>query len=167
MTEEKGWTPMKALGRANRAIEELMVPTFKADLSEDPHLEFSNLMNADSRALEQFLILYGGYKAYLESSVADVEAARDALKAAFDNGYQTAGHKIAEDREEEGRKKLTRDEVKGAILKAYPSLRELNRVLIEQEAVYTKMAGLLSAYTSAYNTVSRIVTLRTNGSSNV
>ena len=29
--------------------------------------------------------------------------------------------------------------------------------------MYTKMAGLLSAYTSAYNTVSRIVTLRTNG----
>ena len=91
------------------------------------------------------------------------KAARDALKAAFDNGYQTAGHKIAEDREDEGRKKLTKDEVKGAILKAYPSLRELNREIIEQEIMYTKMAGLLSAYTSAYNTVSRIVTLRTNG----
>jgi len=154
---------MKALGRANKTIEELMVPTFKVDLSEDPYLEFSNLMNADARALEQFLILYGGYKAYLEATVADVEAVRDALKAAFDNGYQTAGHKIAEDREQEGRKKLTKDEVRGAILKAYPSLREYNRELIEQEAIYTKMSGLLSAYTSAYNTVSRIVTLRTNG----
>ena len=164
MEEEKAWTPMKALGRANRAIDELMVPKFTADLSEDPHLEFSNLMNADSRALEQFLILYGGYKAYLEAAVADVEAVRDALKAAFDNGYQTAGHKIAEDREGEGRKKLTRDEVKGATLKTYPSLRELNREIIEQEVIYTKMYGLLSAYTSAYNTVSRIVTLRTNGS---
>ena len=163
MMEEKSWTPMKALGKANTTIDDLMVPKFKADLSEDPHLEFSNLMNADSRALEQFLILYGGYKAYLEATVADVEAARDALKAAFDNGYQTAGHKIAEDREDEGRKKLTKDEVKGAILKAYPSLRELNREIIEQEIMYTKMAGLLSAYTSAYNTVSRIVTLRTNG----
>ena len=163
MMEEKSWTPMKALGKANRTIDDLMVPKFQADLSEDPHFEFSNLLNADSRALEQFLILYGGYKAYLEATVADVEAARDALKAAFDNGYQTAGHKIAEDREDEGRKKLTKDEVKGAILKAYPSLRELNREIIEQEIMYTKMAGLLSAYTSAYNTVSRIVTLRTNG----
>jgi len=155
---------MKALGKANQTIDGLMVPTFKADLTEDPELEFANLMNADSRKLEQFMVLYGGYKAYLEVTIADVEASRDALKAAFDNGYQIAGHKIAEDREEQGRKKLTRDEVKGAILKEYDALRALNRELIEQEALYTKMSGLLNAYTSAYNTVSRIVTLRTSTS---
>ena len=61
------WTPMKALGKANRAIDELMVPPFKTDLSEQPNLEFSNLMNADAKTLEEFLTLYGGYKAYLES----------------------------------------------------------------------------------------------------
>ena len=57
------WTPMKALGKANKSIEELMVPTFQADLSEHPLLEFSNLMNADPRKLEEFQVLYGGYKA--------------------------------------------------------------------------------------------------------
>ena len=60
------WTPMKALGKANRVIDELMVPPFKTDLSEQPNLEFSNLMNADAKTLEEFLTLYGGYKAYLE-----------------------------------------------------------------------------------------------------
>ena len=72
------WTPMKALGKANRVIDELMVPPFKTDLSEQPNLEFSNLMNADAKTLEEFLTLYGGYKAYLESRVADIEAAKNA-----------------------------------------------------------------------------------------
>ena len=67
---------------------------------------------------------------------------------------------MAEDRESEGRKKLTRDEVRGAALTNYPQLRELSREIIEQEATYVKMSGILSAYTSAYHTVSRIVALR-------
>jgi hypothetical protein len=67
-----------------------------------------------------------------------------------------------EDREFEGKKKLTRDEVRGAALSQYNQLRELSREIIEQEAEYTKINGLLSAYTSAYHTVSRIVALRTS-----
>ena len=157
------WTPMKALGKANRVIDELMVPPFKTDLSEQPNLEFSNLMNADAKTLEEFLTLYGGYKAYLESRVADIEAAKNALKAAFDEGYATAIFKLAEEREEEGKKKLTREEVRGAAMSTYAQLRELKREIIEQDAVYTRVVGLLSAYKAAYDAVSRIVTLRTYG----
>ena len=159
MTEK--WTPMKALRKADKALEYLMVPPFQADLSEHTSLEFSNLMNANSRTLEEFLVLYGSYKAYLESRLADVDSAKSAVKAAFEEGYSTAIYRITEDRESEGRKKLTREEIRGAALSAYPQLRELSREIIEQDAEYTKMNGLLNAYTSAYHTVSRIVSLRT------
>ena len=40
-------------------------------------------MNANSRTLEEFLVLYGGYKAYLETKLADVDSAKSAVKAAF------------------------------------------------------------------------------------
>ena len=159
MTEK--WTPMKALKKADKALEDLIVPSFTADLSEHTTLEFSNLMNANARTLEEFLVLYGGYKAYLESRLADVDSVKSATKAAFEEGYATAVYRITEDRETEGRKKLTREEVRGAALSAYPQLRELSREIIEQEAEYTKLSGLLNAYTSAYHTVSRIVSLRT------
>ena len=46
---------------------------------------------------------------------------------------------------------------------SYETLRELKKDLIEQEATLKKTEGLLNTYTTAYNTVSRIVTLRTNG----
>ena len=158
MTQQ--WTPIKALGKVNRQVDELMVPPFHADLSEHPTLEFSNLMNADPRKLEEFLILYGGFKAYLESQLADIDSAKSAVKAAFDEGFATAVYKISEDREAEGKKKFTRDEIRGAATSLYPTLRELSREIIEQEALHAKVNGLLNAYSSAYHTVSRIISLR-------
>ena len=155
------WSPIKALANAENELRTLNVPPFKTDLSDRNDLEFANLMNQDNRKLEEFLIAYGGYKAYLEAQVADCEAKRNA----FEEGYATAIFRIAEEREEEGRKKLTREEVRGAALSKYASLKELRQEVIEQAALHQKMGGLLNAYKSAYDAVSRIVTLRTYGES--
>ena len=46
----------------------------------------------------------------------------------------------------------------------YESLKELKRDIIEQEAVETRIIGVMNTYTTAYNTVSRVVTLRLDNS---
>ena len=161
--ETKKWTPIKALGKAQRYVEDLMVPALGKDVIKEYGLEFSNLMNEDNRKLEEFFTAYGGYKAYLETQVAEVSSKKNALEAAFDEGYATAIFKLADERESEGKKKLTREEVRGAAMSTYEQLRELKREIIEQDAVYTRVVGLLSAYKAAYDAVSRIVTLRTYG----
>jgi len=161
------WTPIKALGKAQRHIEDLMVPSLGKDVIKEYGLEFSNLMNEDNRKLEEFLTAYGGYKAYLETQVAEVSSKKNALEAAFDEGYATAIFKLAEEREAEGKKKLTREEVRGAAMSTYAQLRELKREIIEQDAIHTRVVGLLSAYKAAYDAVSRIVTLRTYGNDGV
>lgn len=161
--KQTNWSPIKALANAQRNLDEINVPPFQTDLTEREDLEFSNLMNYDNKKLEEFLIAYGGYKAYLEAHVADCEAKRKALEAAFDEGYATAIFRIADDREEAGQKKLTREEVRGAAMSTYESLKQLRQEVIEQTALHQKMGGLLNAYKSAYDAVSRIVTLRTYG----
>jgi|TARA_R110000824_G_scaffold56925_3_gene155294 hypothetical protein len=157
------WTPMKALGKAQRQLDELSIPIFGKDITQEYELNFSNLMNEDNRKLEDYLTAYGGYKAYLETQLADVSSKKNALEAAFDEGFATAIFRLAEEREEEGKKKLTREEVRGAAMSKFEQLRELRREVIEQEIVHTRVAGLLSAYKAAYDAVSRIVTLRTYG----
>tara|TARA_Y100000310_G_scaffold335198_1_gene416655 strand:- start:1156 stop:1662 length:507 start_codon:yes stop_codon:yes gene_type:complete len=154
------WSPIKALGKVQNEIADMGVPSLKVDLDEREHLEFSDLMNTSNRDLEEFLIVYGGYKAYLETRIADVKAKRSALSAAFDEGYATALSRIAQEREDEGKKKLTREEIRGVALDNYPQLKELRQEIIEQEALEIQTDGLLNTYTTAYNTVSRIVTLR-------
>ena len=159
-TRETKWSPIKALGRAQREVEDMGVPKLNVDLEEREHLDFSDLMNSSNKELEEFLIVYGGYKAYLETRIADVKAKKSALSAAFDEGYATALSRIADERETEGKKKLTRDEIRGVALDNYSQLKELRQEIIEQESLEIQVDGLLNTYTTAYNTVSRVVTLR-------
>ncbi len=158
---EKGITS-KVLGKAEEYLADLVVPRFTMNLDAEPSLDFANLMDADRRALEEFLSVYGGYKAYLECQVADVEAKKTALESYFDEGYAKASYRVNSGREDEGKKKLTREEVRGAVLEEFPELWELKQSVIEQEVLHTKVKGLLTAYTSAFNAVSRVVALRTS-----
>lgn len=160
---ETKWTPMKALGRAQREVEALGLPNFKVDLEEREDLDFSRLTNYDNKELEDFLTMYGGYKGYLETRVSGIEATVGAYDAAFNEGYSTALFKVTQEYNDTDRKKPTREELRGEVLVRFESLRELKRDLIEQEALLKKTQGLLNTYTTAYNTVSRVVALRTYG----
>ena len=138
------------------------MPSFKKqDARED--LDFSNLSQYDNKELEDFLTMYGGYKAYMETKVSDVEATVGAYDAAFNEGYNTALYKVVKEYESEGLKKPTREELRGEILTRFDSLREQKQELINQQAILKRMMGLLNTYTTAYNTVSRVVALRTYG----
>ena len=161
--KETKWTPMKALGKAQKEIDSLGIPIFKTDLSEREGLDFSRITNYDNKELEDFLTMYGGYKAYLETKVADIEATVGAFDAAFSEGYNTALYKVTKEYEETGKKKPTKKELRGEILSKFTSLKEQKQELIDQQTILKKITGLLNTYTTAYNTVSRVVALRTYG----
>tara|TARA_R110000824_G_scaffold268751_2_gene457378 strand:+ start:1373 stop:1876 length:504 start_codon:yes stop_codon:yes gene_type:complete len=160
---ETKWTPMKALGKAQKEVDSLGLPPLAVDLEDNNTLEFSKLNTYDNKILADFLAMYGGYKAYLETKIADIESKVGALNAAFDEGYSTALYRTVQLYEEKDKKKPTRDELKGEIMDTHAVLREMRREIIDQEATLKKTQGLLNTYTTAYNTVSRIVTIRTHG----
>ena len=163
VNKDSKWTPMKALGKAQKELDSLGIPIFKTDLSEREELDFSRLTNYDNKELEDFLTMYGGYKAYLDTKVADIEASVGAYDAAFTEGYNTALYNIIKEYEKEGKKKPTREELRGEILSKFKSLKEQRQALINLQAQLKKITGLLNTYTTAYNTVSRVVALRTYG----
>ena len=61
------WTPMKALGKAQKEVDSLGLPVFEK-LEERQDLHFPNISDADNKELEAFLTMYGGYKAYMETN---------------------------------------------------------------------------------------------------
>ena len=157
------WSPFKALEQSDQFIKDLAIPPLGKEVTKEYGLDFTNLMNVDNKQLEEFLTMFGGYRAYLEHQLADITAKKGAIEAAFNEGYATAIYRLAEKREGEGKKKLTREEVRGAAFDKYDNLRELRREVIEQEVIHTKVSGLLNAYKAAYDAVSRVVTLRALG----
>ena len=78
------WTPFKALSDAEDFVQNLNIPPFSKDVTKEYGLDFTNLMNSDNRKLEEFLTMYGGYRAYLEYQLADITAKKSAIEAAFD-----------------------------------------------------------------------------------
>ncbi len=166
MEKREGWTPYRALTNVDNFIENLMVPSIGKEVAVDQNLDFPNLMNADNKKLEQFLTMYGGIKMYLETQVADVLAKKNALEAALNEGISIAKAKICDQREEEGKKKYTQDEIRGVVLNEYPALKELREDIIELEAIHARLNGMKDAYAQGFQTVSRIVSLRTFGGAN-
>ena len=157
------WTPENSVKKAQNEIDMLGIPNFKVDLSEREDLNFSDLMNVDNSRLEDFLTMYGGYKGYLETKISDIEATVGALEAAFTESYNTALFKIAKEYENNNKKKPTKEELRGELFSRFDALKELKQQLIDKEVLYKKTSGLLSTYTTAYSTVSRVVALRTYG----
>ena len=164
--QDTKWTPMKSLGKANRELLGWGIPDFAPDLSENPNLEFSNLMNTDNRQLEEFLTMFGSYKAYLETKIADVDAKSSAYEAAFNESYAKALWQLVSDYQETGSRKPTKEELRGAIFTKYPALQSKQNEVIDLATMKRKTTGLLNTYTTAYNTVSRVVALRTYGGQN-
>ena len=157
------WTPENSVKKAQNEIDMLGIPNFKVDLSEREDLNFSDLMNVDNSRLEDFLTMYGGYKGYLETKISDIEAIVGALEAAFTESYNTALFKVVREYEDNNKKKPTKEELRGELFSRFDALKELKQRLIDKEVLYKKTAGLLSTYTTAYSTVSRVVALRTYG----
>ena len=63
------WTPMKALGKAQRELDALGLPPLSVDLKDNEALEFSKLNTYDNKMLADLLAMYGGFKAYLETKI--------------------------------------------------------------------------------------------------
>lgn len=155
------WTPTNSLEAGKRKMEALNIPKFNMDLTPREDLDFSNLMNVENRQLEVFLTMYGGYKAYMETELADQEAIVGALEASFVEEYSMANFKVGKEYTELSMRKPTKEELRGEILTKFPDILASKQRIIDEKVKVQKLSGLLNTYTTAYNTVSRVVALRT------
>ena len=101
---ETKWSPIKAISRAKKNVDLFGIPIFDPNLPKEHNLLFGDLATYPDNELEKFLIVYGGYKASLETKLADIEAAVGALEAAFTEGYNTSVYAVAKEYEESGKK---------------------------------------------------------------
>ena len=161
-TDERKWSPKVALEKVNNEIESYGVPSFTPK-TDEIDVDFNDIMNSSDVDLQKFLAFHGGWKAYLEIKVAEIESVLGILQASFDENYSAALYKIAQEYEQEEKRKPTRDEFRGVILNRYKTLSDSIKDIIERKALHRKVTGSLSMHTSLYNSVSRIISLRTYG----
>ena len=127
---ETKWTPMKALGRVNRKVESLGIPIFDPKLPDTEELVFSELANATDKELEKYLTIYGGYNAFLQTKIADIESIVGALDASFSEGYSKAAYTVCKEHEEKVNKRPTNDLIRGQVLASFDALAQLKKDII-------------------------------------
>ena len=143
----------------NPKIEKkLNVPSLKWDLEEKPHLQFAEAWRQTNEGLQEYLTMYGNYKSYLEYALSDVQAQAKLLADQFDEAMSVTMYKFV--KENTDAKRMVKEQVKGAVINANPSLKDHANELRIAQAEVIRLEGLLASYTTAFNTISRIISLR-------
>ena len=138
--------------------KKLNVPSLKWDLEEKPHLQFAEAWRQTNEGLQEYLTMYGNYKSYLEYALSDVQAQAKLLADQFDEAMSVTMYKFV--KENTDAKRMVKEQVKGAVINANPSLKDHANELRMAQAEVIRLEGLLASYTTAFNTISRIISLR-------
>lgn len=156
------WSPNIALKAIDAEIQELGIPTIDIDVKKDQTINLSELNNATNDGLEEMLSLFGGWRSYLEAQVADAEARKSVLESGVEEGLARQIAMLARGYREREERVPNQQALRGEAFAVHPQLKKAREELIEAEALYIKLLGLKNQYKSYYETISRVIALRTS-----
>ena len=84
----KGFSPDKTIESVEQEVIEMQVPALEIDIDtiERPSLKLEDLNKCTNLELEEYLAMFGAYRAYLEAQLSLVEARRGILESSFEEG---------------------------------------------------------------------------------
>ena len=71
------------LRRVDSYFEQLELPQLEADLEAPKIIAISDLEDCTNKDLENYLLLFGGFRSYLDTKLASVESRKTILEASF------------------------------------------------------------------------------------
>ena len=119
-------------------------------------MPMQQLHRATNQDLREYLEVYGSYKATLETKIAIIESNLSIIKNLFDTKLDIKIGELSKNRE----KRPTRDFIRGQAMHEDEYLQNLSEELGMLNAIFIRVRGMRESYTTAYNTVSRMIALR-------
>ena len=154
----KRWDIERVVEGIDDKVKKMNVPNFIQPSDSKETFDLASIFDCSNEDLQKMLSIYGGYKAYLETQLSHIEARRSILEASFEEGLAKMFYILSQ--ENGGRK--TKEILRGESLTKSPLLKKTKQDLIEVEGLFIRVKGIRDAYRVAFETVSRVVTLRTN-----
>ena len=159
---DRRFSSEEILATAERYLRDVSVPNLNIEIAERQDIQLGDLNKATNEQLEEYLSVFGGYRAYLESQLSVIEARKGVLEAGFEEGLNKAFYYLSQKYADHAGRKPTKEAMRGEAIAENPQLRKARQDLIEVGAIYTRVKGLRDAYLSAFTVVSRIVSLRSS-----
>ena len=155
------------LRRVDSYFEQLELPQLEADLEAPKIIAISDLEDCTNKDLENYLLLFGGFRSYLDTKLASVESRKTILEASFEEGLNRMLYILEEKYGDEGRRSPNKESLRGEAIASNSSLKRTRQELIEEEGMYVRLSGIRNAYKSMYDAVSRVVALRVSSGEQV
>ena len=155
------------LRRVDSYFEQLELPQLEADLEAPKIIAISDLEDCTNKDLENYLLLFGGFRSYLDTKLASVESRKTILEASFEEGLNRMLYILEEKYGDEGRRRPNKESLCGEAIASNSSLKRTRQELIEEEGMYVRLSGIRNAYKSMYDAVSRVVALRVSSGEQV
>ena len=155
------------LRRVDSYFEQLELPQLEADLEAPKIIAISDLEDCTNKDLENYLLLFGGFRSYLDTKLASVESRKTILEASFEEGLNRMLYILEEKYGDEGRRRPNKESLRGEAIASNSSLKRTRQELIEEEGMYVRLSGIRNAYKSMYDAVSRVVAFRVSSGEQV
>ena len=155
------------LRRVDEYFDRLDLPKLEADVEAPKVISISDLEDCTNKDLENYLLLFGGFRSYLDAKLASVESRKTILEATFEEGLNRMLYLLEEKYGEEGRRRPNKESLRGEAIATNSSLKRTRQESIEAEGMYIRLAGIRNAYKSMYDAVSRVVALRVSSGEQV
>ena len=155
------------LRRVDSYFEQLELPQLEADLEAPKIIAISDLEDCTNKDLENYLLLFGGFRSYLDTKLASVESRKTILEASFEEGLNRMLYILEEKYGDEGRRRPNKESLRGEAIASNSSLKRTRQELIEEEGMYVRLSGIRNAYKSMSDAVSRVVALRVSSGEQV
>ena len=160
----KGFSPDKTIESVEQEVIEMQVPALEIDIDtiERPSLKLEDLNKCTNLELEEYLAMFGAYRAYLEAQLSLLEARRGILESSFEEGLNKMYYTLEQKYRSANGRKPVKESLRGEALASNPNLGNLRKELIQTDALYIRTLGLRNAYKIMWDTVSRVIALRTS-----
>ena len=152
---------MSAINELKKQVEDYIekyVDIPKVEELDEEDMSLFGLSSATNEQLKEYLEFYGAYKSYLESKLAIIESNMGMLRSMLDNKMDRKMDLLSR----EAAKRVTKDFARGRAMNEDEEIQNLSNEVNLLSAIFTRVRGMKDSYTTAYNTVSRMVTLKEN-----
>ena len=122
----------------------------------DEEMPMTDLHRATNDHLREYLEVYGSYKASLETKLAIIESNLGILRNLYDSKLERKMDILSRGSE----KRVTKDFARGRAINEEIELQNLSEETILLNAIFIRVRGIKESYSTAYNTVSRMIALK-------
>ena len=143
-------------------VRGLNVPSLiiSSEIAAPSHIDLVDMHKSTNEQLEEYLSLFGGYRAYLDAQLSELESKRGTFESLFEEGLSKALYNLELEYRKSGEKKPIKEVLHGEALSKSDTLRRTRQDLIEVEAFCARITTLRDSFKVAFDTTSRIVSLR-------